>query len=128
MTPRDERRLRQFSTLSVDVIEDLVADLNDVRLVAQLMRSFLAELPRRVEEIISATNSTDCRVATEAATLLRSTCASLGMIRLGTVAEIIERNSHLGLIVSPEIEREMTNAALRTEAEVLQLLDLMAHD
>jgi len=102
----------------VDVVNRLVDELEDSGLVANVVRSYLRELPGRVEEIEDAAREGDCDQLRLVAHTLASTSAAVGAIPLADVCRVLERNAQADGVPADSIEASL--------AEVLRLRDAVA--
>ncbi|MDH3680177.1 MAG: ATP-binding protein [Acidimicrobiia bacterium] len=85
-----ERSSTTSAPFDVDAIEALVDDLGDRSIVAILVRTFLDELPARMDAIVSGAAAGDIERVRRAAHTLKSTTAMLGATDLHQVAARIE--------------------------------------
>ena len=109
------------SSVDNDAFSNLLDELGDIDLVCSLARTFLLELPRRVDSIVGASN--DHQAAQLAAHTLKSTSAMVGAEPLRAIAAHIEETTRSGRPVAAQVTADLVAVAERTETEVTNLIE-----
>lgn len=103
-------------------LERLVEDLSDPQLVASVVRTYLRELPPRVDAIERAQAAADLEALDAAAHVLRSTSAAVGAIRLAALCDRIERGAPADAVASSTIRREADQVRAELAEQLVALV------
>ncbi len=91
--PEDREVVDRGEVVHLPVVRRLIDELEDSMLVANVVRSYLRELPGRVEQIEDAAREGDRDQLRLAAHTLASTSAAVGAIPLADVCRVLERDA-----------------------------------
>jgi HPt (histidine-containing phosphotransfer) domain-containing protein len=85
-----------LDTQTVDDLRRLREEYSNPQFLHQLVQIFMANAPRRMEQIRSAIADRDSRVLEHAAHTLKSNCAMLGASRMAGYCQVLERQAEQG--------------------------------
>ncbi len=101
--------------VDIDILDTLAAELGDRATVETLIRTFIAEIPERVERIVATVDVGDLTGARRAAHTLKSTSALLGAIELstlcGSLCEVGDDDPNAARGLASAIEREVADVS-----------------
>ena len=110
--------------LDPDVLVDLTKLSSDPTFVDRLLRGFLSDTSRLVEEISSALTQRSYEAAKDGAHALKGGSASVGASQLTQIATRIEKSSHDTLrLRSAQLIEDLVQSASRAANEVERFLE-----
>ena len=80
---------RKSALIDLEIITQLSVDVG-AELLPEIINAYLAEIPSRIEAIVRAASSGNCRLLAKEAHPLKSSSAAIGAMRLADLAEILE--------------------------------------
>jgi PAS domain S-box-containing protein len=108
--------------IEIPVLDRLVEDLSDPQLVASVVRTYLRELPPRVDAIERAQAVEDLEALDLAAHVLRSTSTAVGASRLADLCRRLERGGSPSAVAMPVIRGEADQVRAELSRQLLLLV------
>ena len=120
--PSADELAESTSLLDRSAVDTLVDDIGDPGLVVTLLKTYLTELPVRVERILVAgEESSEVSGVEEAAHVLKSTSAIVGAAALSDLAAELEQGARNGSAPSKAQREQLRILAASTETEIASI-------
>lgn len=120
--PSADELAESTSLLDRSAVDTLVDDIGDPGLVVTLLKTYLTELPVRVERILVAgEESSEVSGVEEAAHVLKSTSAIVGAAALSDLAAELEQSARNGSAPSEAQREQLRTLAASTETEIASI-------